>query len=70
VDGVDLVGVVVGVVLEDEELGEVVRGVDDGADGVLAGDADIAAGDGLDRQEAAELGLELGALAAVRSFFR
>ena len=61
-DRVDLVGVMIGVVLEDEELGEVVGGVDDRADGVLARDADVAAVDALDREEAAELGLELGAL--------
>ena len=69
-DRVDLIGVMVGVVLEDEELGEIVGGVDDRTDGVGAGDADVAAVDALDGEQAAELGLELGALGGGEVFFQ
>ena len=70
VDRVDLVGVVVGVALEDEELGEVVGGVDDGTDGVGAGLADVAGRDGLDLEQAAELGLEFRALGGGEVLFQ
>ena len=62
VDLVDLVRVMISVALEDEELSEVIRGVDDRADSVRARDADVAAVDGLDGEQAAELGFEFRAL--------